>query len=99
MAEAEFIQNMSAIGLIALFLIVIRPLISVFAQKMEDKLNGRNGYSRLEQRIQRIESNHLGDIERRLNNHDKLIEKIREELEEIKIDVAKIKFKVGINNK
>jgi len=93
--EYEIIQNITALGLIALFLIVMKPLIRVLARKLSDKLNGTNGYSRLEERINRIEENHLDDVCRRLDNLERDSRELRNEVEEIKIRLTKIETKLN----
>jgi len=95
--EIEFIQNITALGLIALFLIVMKPLIKVLARKLSDKLNGTNGYSRLEERIRDLEDNHLEDVNRRSDNLERDTREMREDIENIKIKLAKLEAK--FNNK
>jgi len=91
----EIIQNITALGVIALFLLVMKPLIRVFAQKLSDKVNGNNGYSRLEKRISLIENNHLEDVGRRLDNLERDSREIRKEIEEIKIRLVRIEARLN----
>ena len=97
-SDLELIQNITALGLIALFLIVMKPLIKVLAQKLSDKLNGTNGYSRLEERINKIEGNHLEDVYRRLDNLERDTREMRDEIEEIKIRLVKIETRLNGRN-
>lgn len=89
------IQNISAIGLIALFLIIMRPLILVISQRLKDKLNGTNGYSRLEKRLNQLENNHLEDVNRRLDNLERDTRELRDDIEEVKIRVVRIEARMN----
>jgi hypothetical protein len=68
MQELELLTNIGAIGVIGIFIyFILKPLIELLVQKLKDKMNGTNGYSRLETQIKQIEGNHLTDVHRRLD--------------------------------
>jgi len=103
MATEEFIQNITALGLIALFLIiVVKPLMVVFLRRLQDKINGTNGYSRLEKKwselqeeVEQLSNNHLGDIERRIAELENMAKEASKEREEIKIRLVKLEAKIN----
>ena len=68
MQELELITNLGAIGVIGIFIyFILKPLIELLIQKLKDKLNGTNGYSRLEEKINKIGNHQLTDVHRRLD--------------------------------
>ena len=86
--------DISAIGVIALFIwVVAKPLISVLIKRMQNNVN-RNGYAKLDARMNKLENNHLTDINRRLNNLEQRQESMRSDIEAIKIKLAKLEAKI-----
>lgn len=90
----EEIQNFTAIGLIALFIIVvIRPLMPLLVQRLQNRTNN-NGINRLKDRLDELENNHMHDILRRLNNLERKQDEFSKELENVKIEMVKVKLKI-----
>lgn len=96
--ESE-ITKITALAFATTFLLVMKPLISVFAKRLQDKINGTNGYSRMEQRLNRLENNHLTDIEKRIDRVENRMEvgfgEFREKIEDLNVRVAKIETKLN----
>jgi len=88
------IQNITAIGLIALFIIVVvRPLIQILVQRLQNKTNN-NGINKLKSRLDMLETNHMSDILRRLDNLEHKQDEFSKELENIKIELVRIKSRL-----
>jgi len=88
------IQNITAIGLIALFIIVVvRPLIQILVQRLQNKTNN-NGINKLKSRLDILETNHMSDILRRLDNLEHKQDEFSKELENIKIELVRIKSRL-----
>lgn len=85
------IRDLTAIALIGLFIIlVVKPLLSVLISRLQGNINNNN-YTKLDARMNKLETNHLIDINRRLLNLETKQDKFQEELEKIKIEIVKIK--------
>jgi len=52
------LQNITAIGLIALFIIVLKPIMPLLVQRLQNKTNS-NGINKLKSRLDSLENNHI----------------------------------------
>jgi len=90
----NIIQNISAMGLIALFiLIVIKPLMPLLVQRLQNRTNN-NGINKLKDRLDSLEHNHMSDVLRRIENLERKQDEFSKELENIKIELVKLKTKL-----
>jgi len=92
----DFIQNITAIGLIALFLVVMRPLILSIAERLKITQNN-NDYKKLSKQVSQLRENEFFHLEKRLDRLEKNQEDFRSKIEEMDLRLSKVEWM--LNNK
>ena len=92
----DFIQNITAIGLIALFLVVMRPLILSIAERLKITQNN-NDYKKLSKQVSQLRENEFFHLEKRLDRLERNQEDFRSKIEEMDLRLSKVEWM--LNNK